>query len=242
MSFKLNRRQFIGTAAVTVLAPPILLAVGHEIKARMGTHGMVLFGGAEGLYASHMPMFHKLHDVQTLLRLSIDDRAIAGLIGQQLSQQPALWTIEPERFDLSRLSTGHSDPIKSFEAKVFSGHFERGGMVRYERVRFNVESVPQFRQLDATKRSQATQEFFWFGKGQEHFLIKKLDQRPDIDLIGYFTAEQPKSVQQVVSVKSTALAAPTGAVEQELLAALQQAGVRVKGGITWVYVETGDLV
>jgi hypothetical protein len=102
--------------------------------------------------------------------------------------------------------------------------------------------VPQFRQLDATKRSQATQEFFWFGKGQEHFLIKKLDQRPDIDLIGYFTAEQPKSVQQVVSVKSTALAAPTGAVEQELLAALQQAGVRVKGGITWVYVETGDLV
>ena len=44
-----------------------LPAISHA-ETPVGGHGMAVFGGREGLYASHLPMFHTPHDSQILLR------------------------------------------------------------------------------------------------------------------------------------------------------------------------------
>ncbi|WP_373990514.1 hypothetical protein [Duganella sp. BuS-21] len=54
-----------------------------------GEHGMVLFGGKKGLYASHLPMFHAPHDYQVILQLHVADAATdAGAIIKQGLHQP----------------------------------------------------------------------------------------------------------------------------------------------------------
>jgi hypothetical protein len=234
-----SRRKLLTAAAITAVASPLLIAAVHEIKARMGTHGMVLFGGAEGLYASHMPMFHTPHDVQVILRLRVEDDGIEQSIRPQLATKPALWSIEPEKFDLSRLHKDHKEPLNSFQAKVYEGHFERGGKVRFERVRFRVESTVLFNQLDPTKRASLSPQFLLAGKGREQFLIKHLDQRPDVDLIGQFINETSLASNKSLSIKLDSLAPPSSTAVNE---ALRAAGANPKGNVTWVYVETSDLV
>ncbi len=239
-----KRRKLAATVALTAVSSPLLIAAIQEVKARMGTHGMVLFGGTDGIYASHMPMFHAPHDVQAVMRLRIADNAIEQSLKQKLAAAPALWSIEPEKFDLNRLRSDHQEPLTAFDAKIYEGHFERGGKARFERVRFQVESTLLFNQLDATKRSAASRKFLWLGKGREQFLIKHLDQRPDVDLIGYFTNDVPLTTQRTITldpavINSTALAAPDNAA---MLNTLRSAGAAPQGKVTWMYVETADLV
>ncbi len=76
----LNRRS----ALLSSLALPTAWA--HDEPARMGLHGMLLFGGLEGLYASHLPMFHTPHDVQLLLRIRLQDAALNQQIRSDLAR------------------------------------------------------------------------------------------------------------------------------------------------------------
>lgn len=66
-----------------------------------GTHGMVLFGGREALYASHLPLFRAPHDHQVVLQVRLADPALDRTLRERLDGKTALWTIEPERLALS---------------------------------------------------------------------------------------------------------------------------------------------
>src|SRR5579859_1939791 len=70
-----------------------------------GLHGMVLFGGADGLFASHLPMFHAPHDYHVVIALQLPPD-IDTSIRTRLSRAPALWTLVPEEFELARLAPG----------------------------------------------------------------------------------------------------------------------------------------
>jgi hypothetical protein len=195
----------------------------------MGTHGMALFGGREGLMASHLPMFHRPHDVQALLRIRLRDAALDLRIREQLSREPKLWTINPERFDLDRLTPGDAEPLTRFRAALFEGHFERDGQVRLEGVEIAVEAVPLFSRLSPEPRRAPQQRFLWFGLGHEQFLVKRLEQRPDIDLIGRFEVRQPWRGQKHLTLPApSALQAPSNGL--------------LPGKVSWLYTETGDLV
>jgi hypothetical protein len=210
----------------------------------MGLHGMALFGGREGLYASHLPMFHSPHDVQVLMRIALRDAQADAQLRQALARAPQLWTLEPERFDLSRLQPGAAAPLSSFSARLVQGHFERGGVTRWAKVQIDVEALLLFNRLLPGLRQAERQRFFWFGQGREQFLVKWLDQRPDVDLIGRFDnagALASQSTRRLLSLQSLVrgpLAPPPAAA---LLAALRAQGARPVSAPQWLYVETSDL-
>lgn len=209
--------------------------------ARSGVHGMVLFGGREGMYGSHMPMFHAPHDVQAVMRLRAVDPGHERQLRNALAARPALWTLEPERFDLNRLDRADrpdASPRLRFKAGVYEGHFERGGQARLSSVDVEVERVLLFRTLDGALRRAARREFLWIGDGVEHFLVKRLDQRPDIDLIGRFRLQAARRAGAPLHLPGSPLAVPDAASLRESLA---RAGARPTGDVQWLYTETDDL-
>lgn len=92
-----------------------------------GLHGMVLFGGKNGLFASHLPMFHAPHDGHVVIALQIASPAIDAAMRTRLTKTPALWTLVPEEFELARLAPHAASPLSEFKADIVEGHFERGG-------------------------------------------------------------------------------------------------------------------
>lgn len=229
----LNRRHLIRHIGAALTATG--LSAHAQEPARMGLHGMVLFGGLEGLYASHLPMFHAPHDVQLLLRLRAADAPLDARLRRQLAQRPALWTLEPERFDLNGLERGQG---RTFDAQVVDGHFERGGLPWRAGVRFEIEQTLLFRRLDPRPRQAGAAHFLWFGQGREHFLLKWLDQRPDVDLIGLQRLRRPRSAAHRLDLPMQGLEAPS---QVAVHAALRASSAQPSGALQWLYRETGDL-
>lgn len=101
-----------------------------------GVHGMALLMAEDELIASHMPLHHSVHAFQVLVKVSVSIELKAKLTA--LLKQNKLVTIEPEVFDLKNLMSG---ALTSFTAKVYAGHFERGGIVKIENVGFTIEQL-----------------------------------------------------------------------------------------------------
>lgn len=168
----------------SLLASVALASAPEPVPAEpaMGGHGMVLIGGRDGLYASHLPMFHAPHDYQVVARLRFDAPLDAELRAA-FAGTPALWTLDPERFDLTRLDPRSHDPLRTFVATVYAGHFERGGEARHRDVRVHVEEVLLFRRLDPAPVVREQLHYVAIGAGSERYLVKLIDSRPDFDHI-----------------------------------------------------------
>ena len=169
----MRRRAF--TALPLLLVAPMLPAA----EASYGVHGMVLFGGRDGLYASHLPMFYPPHDVQVVLKVRFADAALDRAMRARLDGRTALWTLAPERFALHRLAPGATQPLTGFAADVVEGHFEQGGTALHRRARLEVEQVVLYRPLDAAPAVRTTSRYVPVGR----YLVKLIDSRPDFDHI-----------------------------------------------------------
>ncbi len=190
-----------------------------------GTHGMALFGGKDGLYASHLPMFHAPHDYQVVLQIRLSDPAQDRALRERLDGKTALWTIAPEKFEIDRLAPGATDPLTHFRADLVLGHFEQGGKPQLVGVTAIVDKVLVYRQLSPAPRQAGTQRYLRIGR---HFLLKEVDSRPDFDHIVLVKGV----VGQTVSLPHTGVTQPA---DQALAAA---SGARVMGTI---YYYTDDL-
>lgn len=170
----MKRRSF----AAAALAPWVARA-----ETAMGGHGMAVFGGREGLYASHLPMFHAPHDSQVVLRFHLAEPPADRGLRERLARKPGLWTLDPEPFDLLRLAPGHAEPLRDFKASVFAGHFERGGVLHATAQWVVVDEVLLFRRLDPQPRESGFGQYRVLGRGREWFAVKEIDRRPDFDHI-----------------------------------------------------------
>ena len=148
----MKRRQFVLAMALPLIALPLMVRAA-QAESAIGSHGMAVFGGKAGLYASHLPMFHAPHDTQLVFRFHLADAAQDATLRKALATKPMLWTLDPQRFDLLRFSPGHADPIKQFRARVVEGHFERGGNERMAGQTVVVDEVLVFRRLSTALRS-----------------------------------------------------------------------------------------
>lgn len=189
--------------------------------ATYGSHGMALFGDRDGLYASHLPMFRAPHDHQVVLRVRLSDPALDRTLRERMQGRTALWTIDPERFELSRLGPGAADPLRAFQARVFSGHFERGGKEEIAQAGFVVEKVLLFERLDPGVRTRAQAHYLPVGK----YLVKRLDSRPDYDHI----LKLAGPVQAPLAVAKDGMANPEAALR------------RLAPVVGTVYFDTADL-
>lgn len=187
----------------------------------MGSHGMALFGDRDGLYASHLPMFRAPHDHQVVLQVRLADPELDRALRARMQGSTALWTIDPERFALTRLGPGSASPLTRFSADVFSGHFERGGKKLHAGTQFIVERLVYFRRLDPAMRTRGEAHYLPVGK----YLFKRLDSRPDTDHIVKLAAP----AQAPLTIPRSGLDNP----EETLRRAAPVVGT--------VYFETGDL-
>ncbi len=219
-----------------------------------GSHGMAVFGGRDGLYASHLPMFHAPHDTQVLLRFHLADAKVDASLRARLALRPQLWTLEPELFDLHRLQPGSEQPLKQFTARFVQGQFERGGVERFAGQTVVVDEVLLFKPLDFKpanegKVTRSAGSYLLLGGAREFFAVKEIDRRPDFDTI---VAMKPLPHAKQTKVDGTPpptqvrrFLLPTDDLKEpagsSLQAALQaQGGQGLKVGKT-LYFETEDL-
>lgn len=199
-----------------------------------GVHGMALFGGKEGLYASHLPMFHAPHDYQVVLQLHVADARLDAALRSRLDGKTALWTVDPEKFELDRLAPGAADPLRQFKAQLVLGHFEQGGKTQYSDATLVVDKVLLFRQLSPAEKLNPRATYVQIGNGKQRYLIKEIDSRPDFDHIVSYRAASHAPYAPVTIAKS-GMAEPDA---RALAAALQAVPSAIRGT---VYFYTEDL-
>ncbi|MFC5478685.1 hypothetical protein [Massilia suwonensis] len=201
-----------------------LLLLPFQLSAREpshGVHGMVLFGGSDGLYASHLPLFHAPHDNQVVLKVRFEDPALDRAMRARLDGKTALWTLEPEAFALHRLAPGSAAPLRAFRANVVKGHFERDGTIRERGAALVVEQVVLYRTLSPQPAVHPVARYLPVGG----FLVKLIDNRPDFEHI-VLLAHPARGPVEIAK----------HGVEADLPALARQAAVTGT-----VYYETGDL-
>lgn len=202
-----------------------------------GVHGMLLFGNSEGMYVSHLPMFHAPHDYQVVLQIRCLDQKMDAVIKSRLEQKLVLWTMEPEQFEIVRLAAGSKMPLKQFEANIVLGHFEQGGKTEYKDVPVVVEKTLIFRQLSPQVRDSKQAVYHQIGRGAQRFLLKEIDSRPDFDHVLAISVSAAAGMSDVV-VKKTGLQAVTDAEFLQVLRGKVDKGAVVKGR---VYLDKADL-
>ena len=195
-----------------------------------GEHGMVLFGGKDALFASHLPMFHAPHDYQVVLKLRLQDAALDAALRERLDGKTALWTVAPEKFEIDRLAPQSANPLRAFRADLVLGHFEQGGATQYRGATVIVEQVLVYRRLSLAPAVMREAHYLQIGQGRQRYLVKQIDSRPDYDHIVAIAAA-PSTAH--VRIAKQANAQPA---DGALRAALP--GARITGT---VYFDTRDL-
>lgn len=217
-----------------LLALALIAGGAGAADATYGEHGMALFGGQEGLYASHLPMFHAPHDYQVILQVHVADAATDAALRRRLDGKTALWTIAPEKFELSRLSPASAAPLKQFKADLVLGHFEQGGKTQFAAATIVVDKVLMYRQLSPAQKTNAGASYVQIGSGRQRYLVKQIDSRPDFDHIVSYTAASGASTA-AITLNKQALQEPTA---QSLADALHVPASTIRGT---VYFYTDDL-
>jgi hypothetical protein len=207
-------------------------AMAFAANPSYGEHGMALFGGKDGLYAAHLPMFHAPHDFQVVLRLHLADPAQDRALRSQLEGKTALWTLAPEKFELDRLAPDAAQPLASFKARLVLGHFEQDGVTKFSAATVVVDKVLLFRQLSAAQAQAPTARYMQLGRGAQRFLVKLVDSRPDFDHIVAIRASRSTPLE-TVSVAKKGLIEPCALELQQALP-----GAAVLGSI---YYSVDDL-
>ncbi|PKI18179.1 hypothetical protein [Colwellia sp. 12G3] len=142
----------------------------------MGVHGMVLVTQGSSIYASHLPLYKKPHNVQLLYKLDNKDLAIL-----QTVRDSQLITIKPKPFNLQRLMRGEKMVI---QADLYAGHFERGGMLVYENISLSFDKKLYVRTFDDIKPSSKQQEYDVVSLRQNYKIyIHRIQQAPSFDHI-----------------------------------------------------------
>ena len=223
--------------AAAALVAPLACAQGPSF----GEHGMVLFGGRDGLFLSHMPMFHRPHDTQVILQVHLADSRRDAALRRELAVRPVLWTIVPERFELDRLAPDAADPIRTFHADVVRGHFERGGKMQSSGDAFIVDRVLFDHRLAPSPTPAATLQYRVVDAGggtREHFLVHWIATRPDADHILRVRTPKRATLPAQIELRRGASLSST---PRELQQALRQAGAPSARVDAAIYLETGDL-
>jgi hypothetical protein len=145
--------------------------------------------GRDTVYLSHLPMFMSPHDAQLILDVALEDEAGSSLLevwSTERANNPdeRVYTMMPQRFALSTLYTPDPPARRSFRARFFRGHLERGGEVIPElgSIVVRVTDVVYAKRFDrGGKPDDLTYRLF--GRRGELFLAHVITEPPDFDQI-----------------------------------------------------------
>lgn len=142
--------------------------------AYVGIHGMVLVAHSSRIYASHLPLYHKPHDVQLVYKIASKDIPFLNLV-----RDADMVTIKPKEFNLQRLMRGEQMTII---ADVYRGHFERGGELIYQDKPIEFDKQLYVRELKELAKPSLWQQYDVINIGKtERIFIHKIAQPPSFD-------------------------------------------------------------
>ena len=158
-----------------------------------GIHGMVLVSHSSKIYASHLPLYHKPHDVQLLYKIDTKDVALV-----QLVRDARLVTIKPEPFNLQRLMRGEKMTIT---ADVFVGHFEREGIVTYEKMSLVFDELLYVRKLEDLESSNRLHKYDVVSINKsDKIYVHQIQQAPSYDQLLFI--DQTAGCLQTINTSS----------------------------------------
>jgi hypothetical protein len=172
-------------------------ATAAGADARIGSHGMVLTGSPVQVQLSHIPMFHKPHDVQLIMQASVTSVA---LLPTTFSDQ--LYTFLPEPLSLDALRTGK---LTRMEGTLYKGNFEDGG-VPVMRITVTVTRIVHQHVLDASEPATQAQ-YFAMGTQNDAVLIHRIAGSPGYDQVIHASL---KGLSDAQLANGVALAAKPG--------------------------------
>ena len=140
-------------------------------------HGMLIFG-QQKTYVSHLPMYHSPHDYQLIMEEGLGNDEAKLKQDMQAHPEESVYTIEPKSFVLPDMVQG----LKPFPAKVYRGHFERGGVVIFTAT-VQPKSVVFFKKLKANEKTPATLALLLFGSKDEAYVAHHITSRPNFDQV-----------------------------------------------------------
>ena len=189
---KHGRREFLKGSVAAVFAAGYWGWPTGAVSAedRPSVHGMLIVG-EQTVFLSHLALFHPPHNYQVILEGTFAKPGSdpqADYFNDRKRTGTKIYTLEPEPFVLTRLAA--AEPLRSFKADIYRGHFERIKPQRAldaarigEKVDVNVTRIIHFRQFEPTAAKPAQLQYLLFGKGPELFLAHVITTPPDFDHI-----------------------------------------------------------
>ncbi|MFD2166457.1 hypothetical protein ACFSJY_09265 [Thalassotalea euphylliae] len=169
-------RILLSALFINLLISMSVLSANHEHHSRFGTHGMALMKVDQWIIASHMPLQNSMHDHQIIFTTKVDQKSEKTTLN--LLENNQLVSIVPEKFDLVALIDG---TLKSFNASVVAGHFERGGKTQIAESLFVVDNPLMI--ADASKQQEnGTYQLIELDE-QNVLAIHKIAANPSFDHI-----------------------------------------------------------
>ncbi len=158
-----------------------------ENQSKHGTHGMLLFGGANQLYISHLPLFHNPHDQQVIAAVKFigtDEEAV-----EQWMNATDLISLVPEPFDLNQIT----EPGFKVKVNLYRGHFERGGTLHAKGLIMQVQSIIINQSLQGlSPKSQLSYQLISSNKHDKtHYYVRLIDSKPAADHILSVSSTKP---------------------------------------------------
>ncbi len=204
-------------------------------------HGMLIFGKTQ-IYVSHLPMYHRPHDYQAILKVSLGADQAKLVADMNDNPNEPVYTIEPERFVLPEVVEG----LKPFKATVYRGHFERGGKPIF-RATLTPEKLVLFKKLNAAEPQPKELGMLVFGEGTAYFAAHVITKKPNFDQIvelNELTAAQKIHLERLggtMSVSGLGLADTDPLTEGTLFPKVGTTRGWSFGVKQVIYTETGDL-
>lgn len=217
----------------------------HDMPDAPSVHGMLVFG-TKSIWLSHLPMFHKPHDYQVIMQVTLKRDGVDLLpdyLADRAQSGAVYYTFVPKRFSMTHLVSGH---LTSIEGTLVRGHFERGGETIAEQVIAEINTVPVKERFTAGTAKPANADYYVLGNSEESWLAHKIVAKPDeFDQIigGQLNSEFWETNLSGATLSTKLINKPDLRLPSEaVLDATDSTGnaVMITTG-SEIYIETGDL-
>lgn len=179
-------------------------AQSHQ-HGRFGSHGMVLLTDGEQLFASHLPLYRRPHDMQIIYRIN------AGVAQEALINlaQNSMVTLLPENFNLDLLISGKDITLNT---QFYRDHFERGGAKWHQPISVAFQEAKYLRSLINLATDDSVKLTHYqikpISNTQHYLLIREIEAAPSVDHILVIAAKAdakcPQSSTEALSFNWTA--------------------------------------
>jgi hypothetical protein len=153
----------------------LLILTTFGAQAVESIHGMVIFG-KERLYASHMPMFHNIHNKQVVITFEVPEAIKNQIVKLQEDQY---LSFVPEKFDLEKFIAEPFD----LKGDLYVGHFEKDGVIALKGITLSKPKILLMNKLNETDIVSNSESYKFIGTKNDIYALHIIKKTTPVDQI-----------------------------------------------------------